>query len=273
MSTPSRLLSLPLSIALLAGMLVACEKAPTDADWLGAALQSKLRDDDRARDRWRHPRQTLEFFGLRPDMTVVELWPGGGWYSRILGPVLRKQGMLYAAHIAENGNSNDYVRRLLHQYRRDVKRHSALSRIRITELGPGRYDIAPPGSADLVLSFRNTHNWMRLDELPAVFAAAHRALKPGGVFGIVQHRAPAGYITEWMKKNGYVDPDYTRRLIVAAGFEFVASSEINANPKDTADHPNGVWSLPPALRGGDEDRERYLAIGESDRFTMKFIKR
>jgi predicted methyltransferase len=223
---------------------------------------------DKARDRYRNPVETLAFFGIRDDMTVVEIWPGGGWYTRILAPFLKDRGRLYLAAY-EPGL---VVRNATNTQREEVAaKPEVFGKPIFTVLEKGKYDIAPPGSADLVLTFRNLHNWMDAGDAEEVMKAMYRALKPGGVLGFVEHRASPG-AQDPRAKNGYVAEDYTIKLVESAGFRLVARSEINANPKDTKDHPRGVWTLPPSFALKDTDREKYAAIGESDRITLKFVK-
>ena len=219
-----------------------------------------------ARDQWRHPRETLGFFGVEPDDTVVEIWPGGGWYTEILAPLLGEQGTYYAAATDRGLNG---VRGLM------SKDPATYGKIRLATFpapaGAGR---VPDGSADVVLTFRNVHNWLMADP-PAgeeAFRQIYAMLKPGGVLGVAEHRLPESDSAERERSSGYVKVSTVRRLAEAAGFRLVAESEINANPRDTKDHPNGVWSLPPTYRGKDVDRARFEAIGESDRMTLKFVK-
>ena len=228
----------------------------------------------RARDVYRHPVQTLLFFGVRPDMTVVELYPGGeGWYTEILGPFLRDHGTLYAAGYDPN-SSEDYYRKNGQKFADKLAADpKSYDRVKVTVLDPPKQvEIAPPGSADMVLTFRNIHNWMDDGQVETVFAAAYRALKPGGIFGVEEHRGDPAVPQDPKAKTGYVNEDYVIKLAKDAGFELAAKSEINANPEDTKNYPDGVWDLPPTLTGGDVDRAKYLAIGESDRMTLKFAK-
>jgi predicted methyltransferase len=230
-----------------------------------------------ARDGARHPYETLSFFGIRPDMTVIEIWPGGGWYTEILAPYLRERGRLYAAHFSADAELK-YFRELRGSFLHKLAAAPTLyDKVEVTEFDPPRaVAIAPPGSADLVLTFRNVHNWTMRGggeaRTLAAFAAFHRALKPGGVLGVVDHRLPADRPLAAQEESGYLREDFVIAVAERAGFVLAARSELNANPRDGADHPQGVWSLPPVLRGGEADRERYLAIGESDRMTLKFIK-
>jgi predicted methyltransferase len=233
--------------------------------------------ENRARDVYRHPVETLEFFGLRPDQTVVEISPGaGGWYTEILAPYLRERGRLYAAGFErdpEPGPAREYQLRGAQGFANKLaERPDLYDRVVVTELGPRRQEIAPPGSADLVLTFRNVHGWMGGGYADKVFAAAYRALKPGGVLGVVEHRADPDKPQDPQARSGYVREDVVIALAEKAGFKLDARSEINANPRDTRDHPMGVWTLPPTLRMGEQDRDKYLAIGESDRMTLRFVK-
>lgn len=241
---------------------------------IDASLAGAQRSEaNRARDVYRHPKQTLTFFGLRQDMTVVEIWPGaGGWYTEVLAPVLRDRGKLYAAQYAPDpANSNVAVN--LETYRKKLASDPAVyDKVVVTALGIESFDIAPPGSVDMVLTFRNIHNWMRRDYAPKVFQAAYSALKPGGVLGVVEHRGNPAVPQDPQAKSGYVNEDVAIKMIEGVGFRLVEKSEINANPKDTKDYEKGVWTLPPVYTEGDKDREKYAAIGESDRMTLKFVK-
>jgi len=226
-----------------------------------------------ARDRYRHPRETLAFFGVRPSDTVVEIWPGGGWYTEILAPyVLGGGGTYHAASMGANGNNG--VRRLM-AANASVYGGIRLASFPVWETAETR---VPDGSADVVLTFRNVHNWQmgyQRDNQPysaEAFRQMYAMLRPGGTLGVVDHRLPENADAERERTSGYVKVSTVRRLAEAAGFRLVNSSEINANPRDTADWPRGVWTLPPALRLGAEGRERYLAIGESDRMTLTFVK-
>ena len=252
------------------------EKTTTGSTAADRRIDQSVADPGRpaaevARDRWRHPAQTLKFFGLRPDMHIVELWPGGGWYTRILGPIVRGEGKLTAANWVAEGKPAFYGQ-LLENYANLLANTENLSEVETSVLDRDRYQIAAAGSADMVLTFRNLHNWMRTENFADVVAAAHRALKPGGIFGIVEHRGDSGMSEQDMIRSGYMPEDYTISRVEAAGFKLVGRSEINANPRDDHNHPEGVWTLPPRLRLGDQDRAKYEAIGESDRFTFKFVK-
>jgi predicted methyltransferase len=226
-----------------------------------------------ARNEYRHPVETLSFFGLQSGMTVIEILPGGGWYTEILAPFLKGNGTYYAAHFSENPPLS-YMRPNLEQFKARLAADPEIyGETILTHLNPpSETAIAPPGSADLAMTFRNVHNWVMAGTQHEFFAAFFTALKPGGVLGVVEHRAPPGSSMEFMQTSGYVTQDYVIELAQQAGFEFVAAAEINANPLDTKDYAEGVWTLPPTLQLGEQDRARYLAIGESDRMTLKFVK-
>ena len=228
-----------------------------------------------ARNRYRHPVETISFFGVEPSSTVVEVWPSRGWYTEILAPFLRDSGSYVAAGFALTAKRTPAWRKTMQRdFAKKLAAHPELyDRVIVTELSiPERSEMAPAGTADFVLTFRNVHNWMAGDYAQAMFDSMYRAIKPGGVLGVVEHRAPPGTSVERMIETGYVTEAYVEKLASRAGFELLASSEVNANPKDDKNHPAGVWSLPPTLRLGDRDRERYVAIGESDRMTLKFVK-
>jgi predicted methyltransferase len=261
----------------LAAALVACAHLAgggTAAQLERAITGAHRSEANRGRDAYRHPRETLRFFGVRPDMTVVEIWPGAGWYTEILAPLLRDRGKYYAAHFHLEGAGPRYRQSSLLGYREMLARQPHLyDKVTVTAFEPPRHSaIAPAGSADLVLTFRNVHNWSAARSDEASFRAFNAALKPGGVLGVVEHRARDGTPLGQMIKTGYMTEDYVIALAEKAGFRFAGSSEINANPEDTRDHPRGVWTLPPTFRLGDVDREKYRAIGESDRMTLKFVK-
>ncbi|MFW5444390.1 MAG: class I SAM-dependent methyltransferase [Methylococcaceae bacterium] len=226
------------------------------------------------RDQYRHPLATLSFFQLEPTMTVVEIWPGGkGWYTEILAPYLKQNGTFYAANYSANSKI-PYFTKNLQKFNDKIKAQPDIySNIKVTELHPPQQlSIAPKSSADRVLTFRNVHNWMKNGQTKTVFSAMYDALKTGGILGIVEHRAPADTAQDPKAISGYVTEATVISLAEKAGFKLVAKSEINANANDSANHPKGVWTLPPSLRLKQQDREHYLAIGESDRMTLKFIK-
>ncbi|MBE9537944.1 MAG: class I SAM-dependent methyltransferase [Proteobacteria bacterium] len=244
-----------------------------DLPWQSALNGSNRSVENKARDNYRHPQQTLQFFGISAGMTVVEIAPGGGWYSEILAPLLQDNGRYYAAHYSANGPGGYYRKSLGGYLQKLGENPGAYKSVIVTTLQPPEeVTIAPAGSADLVVAFRNVHSWLRADSGDQTLSAIYTALKPGGTFGVVQHRAKAGVDIESMKKSGYVTERQMMDMAEAAGFVLAGSSQINANPKDTADYAEGVWTLPPSLRLKDKDREKYIAIGESDRMTLKFIK-
>jgi predicted methyltransferase len=228
---------------------------------------------NKARDQYRHPRETLEFFGIRPEMSVIEIWPATGWYTEILAPYLHEKGRYIAAHWDPEAKP-EFVRNSVRAYKDKLAANPELyDRVEVVVLAPPeKTEMVPPESVDMVLTFRNIHNWMASDQATAMFAAMHRVLKPGGVLGVVEHRAPADKPQDPKAKSGYVREDYAISLAEKAGFALEAASEVNANPKDTKDYEGGVWTLPPTLRQGEKDKDRYLAIGESDRFTLRFRK-
>ena len=266
------LLLLMLGFFALASLVARAEETPARDDRLKEIISGDHRSaENKARDRYRNPLETLTFFGIRPDMTVVEIYPGRGWYTEILAPYLKGSGTLYAAE-HPGDPSYEAVQRSLEAFDQKVKDMSELfgemQRTKLTKDG----DIAPLESADLVVTFRNVHSWMGSGSENEAFAAMFRALKPGGVLGLVQHRGDPNVKQDPKAGSGYVNEAYVIELAKKAGFQLAEKSEINANPKDTKDYPKGVWTLPPSLRLGDEDREKYLEIGESDRMTLKFVK-
>lgn len=227
----------------------------------------------KARDQFRRPLETLVWLGIRPDMTVIEISPGGGgWYTEILAPYLRGHGKLYAASYNPE-SAQEYYRRNAKKFAGKLAQDpSVYDRVAVTVLSKERIEIAPDGSADMVLTFRNVHNWMRGGYVDAVFTGMFNALKPGGIFGLVEHRADPESTQDQRAASGYVSEAAVIQIAERAGFHLLEKSEINANPRDTKDHPKGVWTLPPSYRLGDVDRAKYAEIGESDRMTLKFEK-
>lgn len=230
---------------------------------------------NRARDVYRHPQQTLEYFGIRRDMTVMEIWPGaGGWYTEVLAPLLADRGHYIAAGWDPSSDVK-YVQDGVKSFQAKLAANPEIyGKVQVTALQfPGAMTPVPAGSVDMVLTFRNLHNWMaREGAAAAMLAAMYDALKPGGILGVVDHRADPALAPDASAKSGYVNEQQAIDLARSVGFEYLGSSAINANPKDTKDHEQGVWTLPPTFRLGDRDRARYAAIGESDRFTLKFRK-
>lgn len=239
------------------------------------ALKSAIGGEQRtaankARDPARHPYETLRFFGIKPTMTVIELAPGGGWYTEILAPYLRDKGkLLGAAGSAESRGGKAYRDKLA----ANAKVYDKVMPVVFEP--PGRIELGAPNSADLVVTFRNLHNWLGAgdDAVLTVFKEVHKVLKPGGVLGVVEHRLPAKMTQDAKASSGYMHEAYVIRMAESAGFKLDAKSEVNANPKDTADYEKGVWTLPPVLANKDQDREKYMAIGESDRMTLRFVKK
>ena len=279
----SLLLSALCTATLLAGPVLAQDQ-PTDAlvpptsasDYTAAQLDQVIAGDwrppaQRARDTWRHPKATLEFFELRPDQTVIEITPGGGWYAQILAPLLRDNGHYIAVEkkpaADEEARDDDSALRKLFAAHPAQFDHAS-----IVAFDPQAPVLGAPASADRVLTFRNVHNWTMGGTAPAMFKAFFDVLKPGGVLGVVDHRADDGSVLDEVERSGYLPIDYVVKLATDAGFVFDARSEVNANPKDDHDHPKGVWTLPPTLALGDVDKARYQAIGESDRMTLRFVK-
>ncbi|UAK25416.1 class I SAM-dependent methyltransferase [Sphingomonas nostoxanthinifaciens] len=225
---------------------------------------------ERARDLYRHPAETLAFFGVAPGQTVGEYLPSGGWYTHILMPLLAGHGH-YVAVVGTSAKSQDAARTL-------IASQPGAAQASVTAFDPKAATLAPAGSLDRLLTFRNIHNLMMAEDggsdatAAAFFQAAFKALKPGGVLGVVDHRLPADRPEAQERTSGYVKVATVIRLASAAGFKLAGQSEINANPKDSADWPKGVWTLPPTYTLSDTDRAKYQAIGESDRMTLKFVK-
>lgn len=276
-------------VAATLGLLLVSSSGSLIAADVTAMLKQAQQGDhraerNRARDGARHPVETLKFFGWQPEMTVVEISPGAGWYTEFLAPLTRPQGVLYAANFALSVDDlpsyGMRVQKMLldkFEQRPDVYDHVVVTEFSI----PQRVTVAPPGSADMVLTFRNFHNAVRDNEAEQAAEVFYRTLKPGGILGLVDHRAKPGTSLEQMGKSGYVTEELVIKVMTAAGFVLEAKSEINANPADSAQHPMGVWSLPPSLRGcreieaADEKaacEKPFRAIGESDRLTMRFRK-
>lgn len=261
-----KIASVVLSSCLLAGF--------AHADALQTAIDAEHRaEKNSSRDSYRHPYETLMFFEVKPDNKVVEIWPGGGWYTEILAPYLRDNGQLVAAHFPPQ-EKEGYFKRSRDNYLKKLAANPAVyDKVEVTAVHPPAYDkLTAPGTADNVLTFRNVHNWTKIGIDQMMFDSFYEALKPGGILGVVEHRANPDATMQYMKDSGYVSETYVIELAENAGFELVARSDINNNAGDTKDYEKGVWTLPPSLALKEKDRERYLAIGESDRMTLKFVK-
>ena len=257
----------------MVSLATAC--SATSSNSIQQAVEGSHRQESyKARDRYRHPQQTLEFLEIEDNMTVVEIWPGGGgWYTEILAPLLKDKGTLYAAHFSADSKV-PYFQNSLKKFKEKTAGNPEIyGNLVLTELQPPeKLLIAPAGIADRILTFRNIHNWMKSGQADAVFKAMYTTLKSGGLLGVVEHRSPTGTNQDPEAGSGYVTEEYVISLAIKAGFKVQARSEINANPKDNTNHPQGVWTLPPSLRLKEKNRDIYLAIGESDRMTLKFIK-
>jgi predicted methyltransferase len=244
----------------------------------GAALRTLVdgvqrSPGNRARDVYRHPLEVLTFFGIADNATVVEILPGAsGYWTEILAPYLRARGR-YVAALSDKDASSAEVQKDNAGFAAKVAADPTdYGKVETSEFHPGAKELAPPGTADFILTFRNIHNWMAAGTADQSFATFFKALKSGGILGVEEHRGRADQPQDPLAKSGYVRQDYAVALAEAAGFKFVGGSEVNANPKDTKDYPAGVWTLPPTYRLKDQDREKYAAIGESDRFILKFVK-
>lgn len=258
-----------MSVAALAAV-VAPAQASVQAATLAEAIMGPHRSaENKARDAYRNPAATLTFFGIEPTMTVAEISPGGGWYTEILAPWLDGSGQYIAA--GSNPAASENAAKSVAAFEAKVKAYAPNAKMSV--FGKGMYDkIAPAGSVDAVLTFRNVHNWHMGGYGPDAFKAFFAALKPGGILGVVDHRLPEDRPDADMASSGYMKISAVRAMAEAAGFKYVASSQVNANPKDTKDYPGGVWTLPPTLANKDVGRDKFVAIGESDRFTIKFVK-
>lgn len=266
------------STIVMSTMLAACVSGMSSRQATSQQLDTILAGshrsaENRARDVWRHPKETLLFFGVRPEMKIMEIWPDpAGWYTEVLAPLVREKGEYHAAVLDPAPGVASQEKRV-QDFRQKLATNPALyDKVIVSTLYMDGRDIAPPGSLDMILTFRNIHNWMARGTAEKAFAAMYRALKPGGVLGVVEHRGDPAVSQDPQAKSGYVNEQYAIDLIQRQGFRLEAKSEINANPRDTKDYEQGVWTLPPVYRLGDRDREKYAAIGESDRFTLKFVK-
>jgi predicted methyltransferase len=273
MSVKPKLSAAMIACAVLVAACEAASSRQTTAEDLTAILAGDQRSpEERARDVYRHPKETLLFFGIRPEMKVLEVWPEPGWYTEILAPLLRAKGTYYAGVIAVDPANKHAVQRL-EEFRAKLAARPDLYDRAVVVTFPNDVGTAvPAGSLDMVVTFRNIHNWMYQGTAPQMFAAMYQALKPGGILGVVEHRGNPAVPQDPKAKSGYVNEDYAIKLIEAQGFRLEAKSEVNDNPKDTKDYEQGVWTLPPTYRLGAKDHDKYAAIGESDRFTLRFVK-
>ncbi len=229
---------------------------------------------NKQRDVFRHPAETIAFFGVKPSMTVIEMWPGKGWYTELLAPWIKQgKGEFISAGFPKQGGP-----KWRHRIQQEYENWLALSPARFDAVQllafgpPDNWSLGESNSADAVLTFRNVHNWLKGNYADKVFKAMFDVLKPNGILGVTDHRAAPGSTLEYMNASGYITEEKVIELAEQAGFLFVEKSDINANPKDLKNHPKGVWTLPPSLRLGEQDKSKYLAIGESDRMTLKFVK-
>lgn len=280
---------LSLGLALIAALSTSAAMAATPeqpssaaaADTASMAALDKILEGqwrepaNAARDGFRHPKETLAFFGIAPDQTLIEITPGGGWYAEILAPYLHDGGRYIAAVVdpaaVAEGRGRDYQQRA----RSGLETKFAAAPAQYGKASVVAYDpnapvFGPDGSADAVVTFRNVHNWRMSGQAEGMFKGFFAVLKPGGVLGVVEHRAAADVAAD--DRSGYVGEQQVIAMAEAAGFRLDAKSEINANPRDSKDHPDGVWMLPPSNRHEDSDRAKYQAIGESDRMTLRFVK-
>ena len=250
---------------------------------MDAATETKLKtllagpqrsETNKARDAYRHPLETLKFFGLNQNMAVMEIWPGGGWWTEFLAPLMAEKGRYVAAHY-DPASPQAYYQKAVASYKDMLAKEPATyGKVELTALSPatGKAEPVKPGTLDMVMTFRNLHNWMGDGSAKTMIDAMYGSLKPGGYLGVEEHRAANTTEQDPKAPMGYVREDYAIKLFEASGFKLVAKSEANANPKDTKDYPKGVWTLPPSFREGDTDRAKFAAIGESDRMTLLFQK-
>jgi predicted methyltransferase len=248
------------------------------AEDIDPALQSLINGPQRShpnsvRDKYRNPGEVLTFFGVKPDSVVVEILPGsGGYWTEILAPYLKEKGHYIAANGEKASTSAEVLKDNAGLAAKLAGDPTDYDKVEVTEFAADKHAIAPAASADFVLTFRNIHNWMAAGTTGQAFATFYKALKPGGILGVEEHRGKADQPQDPLAKSGYVRQDVAIGFAEAAGFKFIGSSEVNANPKDTKDYPGGVWTLPPTYKLGEQDHAKYEAIGESDRFILKFQK-
>lgn len=265
-----------LAVILMSSSVQLAAQEPTFAERVAAGMYGEHRSaDNQARNQYRHPVETLEFFGIEDGMTVMEIWPGAGWYSEILAPAMRDHGQLILATWDPDveGQPN-YRYELPSQMQEAFAQHPEIyDQVTFEYFSPPESpSLGDADSIDVILTFRNTHGWISAGQAQDIFNEFFRVLKPGGTLGVVQHRADEDADPQESAKDGYVSEAAVKQIAANAGFVFEASSEINANPKDTHHHPKGVWTLPPSYTLGDQDRDKYADIGESDRMTLRFRK-
>tara|TARA_R110000782_G_scaffold15189_5_gene44568 strand:- start:3517 stop:4326 length:810 start_codon:yes stop_codon:yes gene_type:complete len=242
---------------------------------LDAAVNGANRSvENKARDIYRHPKETLQFFQIKPTMKVLEILPGGGWYTEILAPYLADKGQLTVASFGAN-NPTKYLANIHNRFIKKIEANpDVYGKVNVVVMQEDTYlQSIPDASLDMVVTFRNSHNWIRYGGIEDIFAAFNRVLKPGAILGVVQHRATKDSDAKVSAEKGYVPELYLIRLVEDKGFELMGASEINANPKDTRDYSEGVWTLPPSYRLKDVNKDKYTAIGESDRMTLRFVKK
>ncbi|MBL8631481.1 MAG: class I SAM-dependent methyltransferase [Rhodospirillaceae bacterium] len=259
------------AFALLAAPTMAKMDTATETELKKALAGSQRSDANKARDQYRHPLETLKFFGLNKDMKVMEVWPGAGWYTEVLAPVLKDN--YTAAHF--DPARSEGAKKQVDAFKADLDKNAALygkPTVAVLMQQTNQMTPVPAGSLDMVLTFRNIHNWMGSDSAEAMFKVFYDSLKPGGYLGVVEHRAKTDQPQDPKATNGYVREDYAQAMAEKAGFKLVAKSDVNNNAKDTKDYPKGVWTLPPNFREGEVDKAKYTAIGESDRFTHLYQK-
>ena len=278
MYSASRHLPRITALALLLSNSVFAANGPNSMD---AATQAKLKtvltgtqrsEGNKARDQYRHPLEILQFFGFKQDMAVMEVWPGGGWWTEILAPLLREKGRYFAANLDPDSKAKG-VKEFVASFQDKLDKDPAsYSKAKVVAISPstGKTEPVKPGTMDMVLTFRNIHNWMSAGDAKEMFEVMFKSLKPGGYLGVEEHRGRTDKEQDPKASNGYVREDYAIKLIESVGFKLVATSPVGDNPKDTKDYPKGVWTLPPTFAEGDKDRTKYATIGEADNFTLLF---
>ncbi len=270
-----RTLKLTISYLMLMLLLTATSTFADENTALLNSINGEQRtEQNRARDKARHPQQTLMFFDVKANATVLEMWPGTGWYTEILAPYLKQGGGQFIAAGFPIHSGPQWRRKMQQAFQDYLTLNPAhYDAVKFVGIGPPYlWTLGKDQSVDTVLTFRNVHNWVKGGYEKEMFHAMYQVLKPGGVLGVVEHRAKPDTDIETMNKSGYMTEQHVIGLAKQAGFVLESASEVNANAKDTKDHAKGVWTLPPTLRLGDQDKEKYIAIGESDRMTLKFIK-